>query len=153
MRRALTLAIVLFWLVMVRLLVHQQAPPPSAPQAPLAAGAAAERDEWFGVAQYLAPAPFIESADAAIVATARSIVGSGRDATAAARAGRVGERAPGAGAERDHLERPRGARRAPRRLQRARRAARRARRGGGHPGPGRGRGDVPGRCLLLPRVD
>ena len=38
------------------------------------------------LAQYLAPAPFIESDDAAIVATARSIVGSGRDATAAARA-------------------------------------------------------------------
>ena len=86
MRRALTLAIVLFWLVMVGLLVHKQAPPPSAPQAPLAAGTTPERDEWFGVAQYLAPAPFIESADAAIVATARSIVGSGRDATAAAHA-------------------------------------------------------------------
>src|SRR5712664_671643 len=49
MRRALTLAIVLFWLVMVGLLVHKQAPPPSAPQAPLAAGTAPERDEWFGV--------------------------------------------------------------------------------------------------------
>src|SRR6266849_4160372 len=48
MRRALTLAIVLFWLVMVGLLVHKQAPP-SAPQAPLAAGTTPERDEWFGV--------------------------------------------------------------------------------------------------------
>src|SRR5438445_441649 len=38
------------------------------------------------LAQYLAPTPFIESDDAAIVATAGSIVGSGRDATAAARA-------------------------------------------------------------------
>src|SRR5438876_12247313 len=49
MRRALTLAIVLFWLVMLGLLVHQQARPPGAPRAPLAAGAAPERDEWFGV--------------------------------------------------------------------------------------------------------
>src|SRR5438093_1049412 len=49
MRRALTPAIVLFWLVMVGLLVHEQAPPPSAPQAPLAAGTTPERDEWFGV--------------------------------------------------------------------------------------------------------
>src|SRR2546428_4938547 len=49
MRRALTPAIVLFWLVMVGLLVHNQAPPPSAPQAPLAAGTTPERDEWFGV--------------------------------------------------------------------------------------------------------
>src|SRR5436309_11213098 len=49
MRHALTPAIVLFWLVMVGLLVHKQAPPPSAPQAPLAAGTTPERDEWFGV--------------------------------------------------------------------------------------------------------
>src|SRR6266581_1717075 len=49
MRRALTPAIVLFWLVMVGLLVHKQAPPPSAPQAPFAAGTTPERDEWFGV--------------------------------------------------------------------------------------------------------
>src|SRR5438128_5344167 len=49
MRRALTLAIVLFWLVMVGLLVHKQAPPPRAPQALLAAGTTPERDEWFGV--------------------------------------------------------------------------------------------------------
>ena len=41
MRRALTPAIVLFWLVMVGLLVHEQAPPPSAPQAPLATGTSA----------------------------------------------------------------------------------------------------------------
>src|SRR5207253_3255084 len=38
------------------------------------------------LAQYLAPAPFIESDDAAIVAAARAIVGSERDATAAAHA-------------------------------------------------------------------
>jgi transglutaminase superfamily protein len=38
------------------------------------------------LAVYLAPAPFIESDDPAIVATARSIVGSGRDATVAAHA-------------------------------------------------------------------
>src|SRR5437870_10952328 len=49
MRRALTLAIVLFWLVMVGLLVHKQGPSPSAPEAPLVAGATPERDEWFGV--------------------------------------------------------------------------------------------------------
>src|SRR2546426_204084 len=49
MRRALTPAIVLFWLVMVGLLVHEQAPPPSVPQAPLATGTTPERDEWFGV--------------------------------------------------------------------------------------------------------
>ncbi len=49
MRHALTPAIVLFWLVMVGLLVHKQAPPPSAPQAPLAAGTTPERDEWFGI--------------------------------------------------------------------------------------------------------
>src|SRR3989454_203232 len=49
MRHALTPAIVLFWLVMVGLLVHKQAPPQSAPQAPLAAGTTPERDEWFGV--------------------------------------------------------------------------------------------------------
>src|SRR3989442_1538119 len=49
MRHALTPAVVLFWLVMVGLLVHKQAPPPSAPEAPLAAGTTPERDEWFGV--------------------------------------------------------------------------------------------------------
>src|SRR3989442_2020582 len=49
MRPALPPAIVLFWLVMVGLLVHKQAPPQSAPQAPLAAGTTPERDEWFGV--------------------------------------------------------------------------------------------------------
>src|SRR6266404_1581019 len=51
-RRARNLAIVLFWLVMVGLLVRRQTPPPNArgaPNAPLAAGAAPERDEWFGV--------------------------------------------------------------------------------------------------------
>ena len=50
MRRVLTLAIVLFWLVMVGLLVQKQAPPPGAPDVlPPSAGAATERDEWFGV--------------------------------------------------------------------------------------------------------
>src|SRR2546422_8838963 len=49
MRHALTPAVVLFWLVMVGLPVHKQAPPPSAPQALLAAGTTPERDEWFGV--------------------------------------------------------------------------------------------------------
>ncbi len=38
------------------------------------------------LAEFLAPGPFIESDDAAIVTTARSIVGTGRDATEAARA-------------------------------------------------------------------
>ena len=50
MRRAFTLAIVLFWLVMLGLLVRRQAPPPGAAETSLAAaGAAPERDEWFAV--------------------------------------------------------------------------------------------------------
>ena len=49
MRRALTLAIVLFWLVMVGLLVRRQAPSPSPPPAPLGTGGTPERDEWFSV--------------------------------------------------------------------------------------------------------
>src|SRR2546426_923208 len=60
MRRALTPAIVLFWLVMVGLLVHEQAPPPSAPQAPLAAGTTPGRAAWCGVerdGKRVGPAP------------------------------------------------------------------------------------------------
>jgi Transglutaminase-like superfamily len=48
-RRLLTLAIVLSWLVMMGLLVHKQAPPPSVLDAALPPAGLIERDEWFGV--------------------------------------------------------------------------------------------------------
>jgi hypothetical protein len=49
MRRALTLALVATWAVMVGLLVHKQAPAPASNGAALPATAIDERDEWFGV--------------------------------------------------------------------------------------------------------
>ena len=48
-RRLLTLATVLSWLVMMGLLVHKQAPPPSVMDAALPAAGLIERDDWFGV--------------------------------------------------------------------------------------------------------
>jgi len=49
MRPALTLAVVLSWLVMVGLLVEKQTRPPGVPEAMLPLRPAADRDEWFAV--------------------------------------------------------------------------------------------------------
>src|SRR5690242_12591577 len=49
MRTALTVAVVLSWLVMVGLLVEKQGAPPPVPAAPATTDAGADRDEWFAV--------------------------------------------------------------------------------------------------------
>lgn len=54
MKHLLTATVVVFWLGMVALLIHKQAPQQAAPAAdlpPLPADASHEREEWFGVFQ------------------------------------------------------------------------------------------------------
>lgn len=51
MRRLVSAAIVVSWIALTLLLVRKQVPPPAAALAPVAADAATERDEWFGVYQ------------------------------------------------------------------------------------------------------
>ena len=51
MKRPLTLAVFVWWLVMLALLVRKHAAPPGTDVALLPAAAASPRDEWFGIYQ------------------------------------------------------------------------------------------------------